>query len=50
MLFRSLGAQLVRDAVTRIEQAQDDGRPPTALDRFLGRFAPEGLSPTGRED
>ena len=48
--IRYLGAQLVRDAVTRIEQAQDDGRPPTALDRFLGRFAPVGLSPTGRED
>lgn len=41
--IRYVGAVLVRDAVARIERAQDGGRRPGPLDRALGRFAPEGL-------
>ena len=41
--LRYVGAVLVRDAVARIERAQDNGRRASPLDRLLGRFAPEGL-------
>ena len=41
--FRYIGANLVRDAVARIESAQDTGRRPNPIDRALARFAPEGL-------
>lgn len=41
--LRYLGANLVRDAVGRIERAQDAGRKPRGADRALARFAPEGL-------
>jgi len=41
--LRYVGASLVRDAVARIEGAQDAGRRSNPLDRALARFAPEGL-------
>ena len=41
--LRYVGAHLVRDAVARIESAQDAGRKPGLVDRTLARFAPEGL-------
>ncbi len=41
--LRYVGAHLVRDAVARIESAQDTGRQPGLVDRTLARFAPEGL-------
>ena len=41
--LRYVGANLVRDAVSRIESAQDAGRKPGPVDRAFARFAPEGL-------
>ncbi len=41
--LRYVGAHLVRNAVARIESAQDAGRKPGLADRALARFAPEGL-------
>lgn len=47
--LRYVGGALVRDAVRRIEAAQDEKRTPAALDRALARFAPEGLVRTRKE-
>ncbi len=47
--LRYVGGGLVRNAVRRIEAAQDGNRAPAALDRALARFAPEGLVRTRKE-
>ena len=42
--IRFLGGLAVRAAVKRKDRAEDEGRPPSALDRFLAGFAPSGLT------
>lgn len=44
--IRYVGGRLVRAAVRRKDRADDEGRRPNPLDRFLVRFAPSGLTPT----
>jgi hypothetical protein len=40
---RYVGGNVVRRAVARKEQAEDEERPVTTLDRALARLAPAGL-------
>ena len=43
--IRYVGSGFVRAASMRVDQAQDDGRKPSRLDRFLASLGPAGLSP-----
>lgn len=47
--FRYVGAYTVRSAIRRKERAEDEGRTPRRLDRFLASLAPAGLTPTNAE-
>ena len=44
--IRYLGGKLVRAAAVRVDRAEDEGRTPKRLDRWLSGFAPAGLAPT----
>ena len=47
--LRFIGAEFVRAASMRVDQAQDDGRKPAKIDTFLASLGPAGLSPTKSE-
>ena len=43
--IRFVGAQFVRAASDRVDQAQDEGRRPGRIDSYLASLGPAGLSP-----
>ena len=47
--FRFIGGHVVRDAIARKEQAEDEGRRPDRLTKALVRLAPAGLVPLDQD-
>ncbi len=48
--FRYIGGTLIRGAIERTDRAEDQGRAPSRLDRFLTGLAPAGLTGAGKKN